>query len=218
MSSSAIICPTVLAENPHAYREQMARIAPFAKRVQIDLADGEFAPVRTVNPVQVYWPEEILADLHLMLKKPAEHTETIISLQPHLVIVHAEAEGDLLGMMRQLRAVNIKCGVALLKESNPNDFRDIIGEVDHVLIFSGDLGHFGGQADMEMLRKIGPIRSINANVEIGWDGGVSGENAAQLALGGVEVLNVGGYIQRAEDPAEAYKRLTELLDKLNIEV
>lgn len=208
-----IIAPCVTAVDAHAYREQMARVAPFAKRVHIDFSDGVLAPVKLVNPIQAFWPEGLLADLHLMLKNPLEHIETVMSLQPNLVILHAEADGDLLGMIRQLRATNIKTGVALLQPTNPEAVHNIIADVDHVLIFSGDLGHFGGTADLTLLKKVGQIRAINANVEIGWDGGVNAENVAQLALGGIEVFNAGGAIQKAPDPQEAYATLEKNLPK-----
>jgi ribulose-phosphate 3-epimerase len=208
-----MICPCVTAIDAHEYREQMARVAPFAKRVHVDFADGLLAPVKLVNPIQAYWPEGVLADLHAMLQRPADHLETMISLKPHMVIVHAEAEGDLLGMMRQLRAVNIKTGVALLQKTDPETAHDLIADADHVLIFSGDLGHFGGTADLTLLKKVGQIRGISANVEVGWDGGVGADNVAQLALGGVEVLNVGGAIQKAPDPQEAYATLVKNLPK-----
>ena len=207
------IAPCVTAPDAHAYREQMARIAPFAKRVHVDFSDGVLAPVKLINPIQAYWPEGIQADLHLMLKNPAEHLETVISLQPNMVILHAEADGDLLGMVRQLKATNIKSGIALLQSTDPETVHNIIADVDHVLIFSGDLGHFGGTADLTLLKKIGQIRAINANVEIGWDGGVNAENIAQLALGGVEVFNAGGYIQQAPEPQEAYATLEKNLPK-----
>jgi len=207
------IAPCVTAVDAHAYREQMARIAPFAKRVHIDFSDGILAPVKLINPIQAYWPEGVQADMHLMLKNPAEHFETVIGLQPSMVVLHAEADGDLLGMVRQLRATNIKSGVALLQSTDPETVHNIIADVDHVLIFSGDLGHFGGTADLTLLKKIGQIRAINANVEVGWDGGVNAENIAQLALGGVEVFNAGGYIQQAPDPQEAYATLEKNLPK-----
>jgi ribulose-phosphate 3-epimerase len=209
----SVICPCVTAADAHAYREQMARVAPFATRVHIDFSDGKLAPAKLINPIQAYWPEGMLADLHLMIQNPAEHLETVISLKPNLVIIHAEAAGDLLGIMRQLRAVNIKTGVALLQQTDPDTTRDLIADADHVLIFSGDLGHFGGTADMTLLSKVAKIRAINANVEVGWDGGVGPDNVSQLSLGGVEVLDVGGHIQQAPDPQEAYATLVKNVPK-----
>jgi ribulose-phosphate 3-epimerase len=206
----AHIIPCVTAIDAHGYREQMARVAPFAKRVHIDFSDGEFSPVKLVNPIQAYWPEGMLADLHLMVKDPTAHLETVISLNPQMVILHAESEGNLTAALLQLKALGIKTGVALLQDTAPETARPLIAEADHVLIFSGDLGHFGGTADMQLLRKVTQIRAINPIAEIGWDGGVNADNAAQLALGGIEALNAGGAIQRAEDPEATYKQLVEL--------
>ena len=79
------------------------------------------------------------------------------------------------------------------------------------MIFSGELGTFGGHADMDLTSKIDQIRSINPKIEIGWDGGVNEHNAGQLAQAGVDVLNVGGFLQRAEHPDSAYARLESLV-------
>lgn len=209
-----IICPAILAENPHAYREQMSNVAPFASRVQIDLTDGEFAPgVKTVDVANVYWAETIEADIHLMFKNPATQIETLINLKPRMVIMHAEADGDLLAIIRQLHSQNIKAGVALLPATNPEDKKELIQESDHVLIFSGDLGHFGGKADLGLLKKVRQIKGINADAEIGWDGGVNTGNVSELATGGIDVLNVGGAIQRMPDPKFAYDELVKAMPK-----
>ena len=144
-----------------------------------------------------------------MYKEPARYLETAISLNPQLVIIQAESDGDLLAVVRELRAVGIKSGLALLQQTEPKNVRTLVSEVDHVLIFSGTLGHFGGHADLTLLKKVGEVKAINPNVEVGWDGGVGLDNAPQIALGGVEVLIAGGAIQEATDAADAYKKLSE---------
>ena len=204
------ICPTVTATNPHEYREQMARIEPFAPRVHIDFGDGEFA-ARMVNIAQAYWPDHMIADFHIMYKHPYEYMETIVSLKPNMVVVHAEAEDDMLAMVLELQAAGIKAGLALLQQTKPEDHKDIIAHADHVLLFSGDLGHQGGTADMSILKKVADIRAINPTIELGWDGGITAENAPMLAEGGVEVLNVGGFIQHADDPKTAYESIEKTL-------
>lgn len=207
------ICPCVTASDPHTYREQMARVEPFAERIHIDFADGKFAP-KLVDLDQAYWPEHIGADLHLMYRNPTEHLETIINLKPNLVIVHAEAEGDLLGMLLRLRQAGIKVGVALLKETQPEEHGALLAIADHVLIFSGDLGHFGGQADMKLLGKVAGIKSISPTAELGWDGGVNTENTPALTAGGIDVLDSGGFIQKSENPKQAYEDLAGLTSQV----
>ena len=205
----ATICPTVLAANPHLYREQIERLQPFAERVQIDLMDGEFAPTASIKPIQVWWPEGWIVDIHLMFQRPLEHLETLISLHPHMIILHAEADGDLLAMLRHIQKLGFKAGVALLKETPVSVARELIEIADHVLLFSGELGKFGGTADMAVLAKVEEVRAIHPGIEIGWDGGVSLDNVRQLRDGGIEVLNVGGAIAKADNPAEVYATLVK---------
>ena len=206
-----VICPTVTASDPHSYREQMARIEPFAPRVHIDFGDGDFA-TKMVGLAQAYWPEEMTADFHIMYKHPYAQYETIVSLKPNMVIIHAEADDNVLAMLLELQAVGIKAGLALLQDTKPTDHAESIAHADHVLLFGGELGHQGGTADMSVLGKVADVRSINPTVELGWDGGVTIENAPLLVEGGVEVLNVGGFIQHADDPQQAYESLVKTLN------
>lgn len=207
----SIICPTVLAREPHEYREQIERIKPFAERIQVDLMDGIFTETKSINPIQVWWPEGMLADIHMMFEDPVAHIETLVSLQPNLIIIHAEAAGDLLGMVEHLKKCDMKVGVALLKDTSPEVAHALIPLVDHVLLFSGELGRFGGEADMHVLSKVAEIKRMNDSVEIGWDGGANAANARQLQTGGVDVINVGGAIQKSDDPETAYKSLVDSL-------
>lgn len=207
----AVICPTVLAREPHEFREQMERIAPFAERIQIDLTDGEFTPVRTVELARVWWPHSITADLHLMYQHPAEHLEAIIKLQPHLVIVHAEARSDFLAVSEALKTAGIKVGLALLPDTAVAAVAPVMDKVDHVLIFAGDLGHFGGKPEINnFVDKLDELHYHYPDVEIGWDGGVTDQNARRLVELGVDVLNVGGFIQKAERPEAAYAKLKKI--------
>lgn len=209
----SIICPTITdtLSDPHEFRAQIERVQDFAERIQIDLMDGEFAPSKSINLAQAWWPDGIMADVHLMYKRPLEHIETLVSLHPHLVIIHAEAEGDLPGMIKHLQQCGIKAGVCLLRETGVEQVGGLIEIADHALLFSGDLGYFGGTAHLEVLDKIYPIKELNPSIEIGWDGGANESNVLQLARGGVNVINVGGAIQQASDPRSSYAKLVEII-------
>lgn len=184
---------------------------PFAQRIQIDLTDGEFAPTKSVELDRIWWDERIKVDIHLMYQRPVEYLAQLISLKPSLVIIHFEADVDHRYFADSLRQKGIKAGLALLKETPASDVEHLLKDFDHVLIFSGDLGKFGGQADLSLLDKISQIKSLNPAIEIGWDGGANQSNAAELTAGGVDVLNVGGAIQKADDPQKAYQQLLDLI-------
>jgi ribulose-phosphate 3-epimerase len=203
----ATICPTILAGNADEYREQVERIAQFATRVHIDLADGRFAPTKTIAMDQVWWPGGVRADLHVMYQEPFKHTKLLLSLGPQLIIVHAEADGDFIEFAEIAHAHGIEVGVALKAESPPELIEPALDFIDYVLVFSGNLGHFGGQANTHLLTKVLRLRQMKPTLEIGWDGGINNQNAATLAAGGVDVLNVGGFIQHAANPQAAYEQL-----------
>ncbi|WLD46996.1 ribulose-phosphate 3-epimerase [Candidatus Nanosynbacter lyticus] len=213
---SSVIAPAILAENAQQYKEQVDRITGFAERVHIDLTDGEFAPTVTVGIPELWAPEGWTIDIHAMVNKLDEYVPKLITLRPHLIIIHAEAEGDVLGALKEIKRSGIMAGLALLRPTVPQTVEELIKEAEHVLIFSGELGKFGGTASLMQLEKIRLVKMINPNVEIGWDGGVMVDNAYSLVQGGVNVLNVGGTIQKATDPPAMFAKLQQEISKTGV--
>ena len=213
---SSVIAPAILAENAQQYKEQVDRITGFAERVHIDLTDGEFAPTFTVSIPELWAPEGWTIDIHAMVNKLDEYVPKLIALRPHLIIIHAEAEGDVLGALKEIKRSGIMAGLALLRPTVPQTVEELIKEAEHVLIFSGELGKFGGTASLMQLEKIRLVKLINPNVEIGWDGGVMVDNAYSLVQGGVNILNVGGTIQKATDPPAMFAKLQQEISKTGV--
>lgn len=207
---SATICPTVLAENPEDFERQIDRLLPFATRVHLDVSDGDFAPSRTVGLSELWWPAYLTVDLHIMYRNPQSYVDEIVALHPRLVIVHAEADGDFELLSEHLHSHGIEVGVALLPDTKVDAIVQALDHIDHVLIFSGHLGHFGGQADQGLLEKAQELRNLKPSLELGWDGGVNDQNARALIDGGIDVLDVGGYIQHASNPEAAYATLKDI--------
>ena len=209
----SVIVPTVMVETIDQLRESTTKLQPFARRVHIDISDGEFAPTFLLSEAQLFWPEGWEVDIHAMVARPSEHIAQLIQLKPSLVIFHAETQEDIVPHLAALKQAGIRAGVALLKTTVPASVAPAIQAADHVMIFSGDLGKFGGTASMMQLEKIRLIKKIKPDVEIGWDGGVKIENAYTLTQGGVEVLNVGGEIANATSPTDTYNELVKEINK-----
>jgi len=208
------IVPTITAANPHVYRTQLELREQFAERLHLDLAEGDFAPTELIPISQVYWSAEKTIDMHMMVHDPGRFVNEYISLKPSLLIVHVEAkDGELsrLDLFDQLKPLDIKVGVCIMAGTEVGEHEDLIKAADHVLIFAGNLGYQGGQADMSCTKKITQIRTLNPEAEIGWDGGVNADNAAKLIESGVDVLNVGGFIAKSDAPQEAYAILEQII-------
>lgn len=206
----AIVCPTVTATEPHEYRGQLERVAKLADRIHIDLADGIFTPQELIDLKHVWWPDGKQIDIHLMYESVAPFAKTILALKPSLLIIHAESAGNFYEVTKPFRDAGIKVGVALLPDTSVSTIASAIDHIDHVLLFSGDLGHFGGHANLHLLTKATELRKLKPALEIGWDGGINTDNAHKLVVGGIDVLNVGGGIQRAKSPAKAYATLVSI--------
>lgn len=210
---AAQIAPAVLAETSDQYKQYMEKIHQLADRVHIDISDGEFAPTFTINASEAWWPQGWHADIHAMVARPSEYVDQLIALKADLVIFHAEVQEDLMPSIQKLRAAGMKAGIALQRPTVPSTVVELIQAVDHVMIFSGDLGKYGGTASLMQLEKVRLVRAIKPDVEIGWDGGVTLENAFGLTQGGVDVLNVGGTIAKSADPGATYSALVAEINK-----
>ena len=204
-----IVCPTITAE-PKNYLAKLDIISSFATRIHIDVADGKFAPSHITKVDQITMPPAKKTDIHVMYRRPLPHARTLLSYQPNLVIIHAESEGFFIPFAHIMHKFNIGVGVALLPETSVESIAPALRFIDHVLIFSGNLGHQGGSADLSLLGKVQELRSLKPSLEIGWDGGINDRNIQTLINAGVDILNVGGYISEAESPERAYAKLKAL--------
>lgn len=209
---TAAICPTITAYDLAEYKLQMDRVSPFAGRVHIDLMDGEFAPTKSPELAKVWWPHQLQADVHLMYRRPMDYLQQLLDLRPQMVVIHNEAEVHHMRFAAELHKAGIRAGLAILRDTPIEHAYQIMHSFDHVLIFSGHLGYHGGEADLGLLDKVKKVREHHPDAEIGWDGGINERNARQLVDAGVEVLNVGGFIQASHDPYAAYAKIRETIE------
>lgn len=210
----AIVCPTVLAGSVDDYRAQLDRVTGFAKRVHLDMADGVFAPTKTIPITDMWRPDNdsIDVNLHVMYQEPHKYLGDMLTLRPTVIIVHAECASDLKALADAVHGTGVQFGVALLADTPVEKIRPHLGDIDHVLLFAGTLGSHGGVARMDTLVKAKELKTLKPSLEIGWDGGVNASNAADLVAGGVDVLNAGGAIQHADDPKAAFDAIQSAAD------
>ena len=189
----------------HLYRHEFP--------VHIDISDGTLTDATTIAETAIWWPKGWTVDIHMITNTPSAHLDNIIKLKPNLAIFHAEANEDLLPIFQKLHEANIKAGVAIIKSVYPGNIKHILQEADYALIFSGTLGQYGGQAEPLLFEKAAIIKEIKPSIEIGWDGGANEENIHLITHAGVDVINVGSAIAKAEDCASAYNKLNKLTEK-----
>lgn len=209
----AAIVPAILSPDIKSYNQLMNELIHFADHLHIDLMDGTLTETKSLAIAQIYIPEGIKADIHLMSKTPYYYLDVLIALKPRCIIIHAEADGDKQKMLRYIKKFKIKAGLAILPQTNVDDIAPLITEADEVLIFGGNLGHYGGEANLLQLAKVKKIRNINPLSKLMWDGGVNSKNVVEIRDKGINNIICGSYIAKAKNSGKAYFKLVKRVDE-----
>ncbi len=210
------IVPCVTAGTPEEYKASLERVYTFTTHIHVDVSDGTFAPTVLLGVDQIWWPQDWTVDVHVMVAEPSNYLDALIAKQPHMITLHAEAKEDIIPLLQTIKQQGIRAGVSLMRPTVPETVAGALEAADHVMIFSGDLGHYGGTASLMQLEKIRLIKAINNGLEVGWDGGINIDNVFSLTQGGVDILNVGGGIQKQADPVAAYNALVAEVNKQGV--
>ena len=183
----------------------------------IDIMDGVFVSISSYGmPVlkAISKHAKKAIDVHLMIVDPDRYIKEFAELGSDILTVHYEACTHLHRTIQAIKAEGMKAGVALNPHTNVDLLKDIIKDIDLVLVMSVNPG-FGGQSFIEnTYNKVKQLRTMieNAGAQtlIEVDGGVTNKNAAQLTKAGADVLVAGSYVFKAQDQLETIKGLKEI--------
>jgi ribulose-phosphate 3-epimerase len=185
-----------------------------AELLHIDIMDGVFVPNISFGfPVLKYVQKTCKKplDVHLMIVEPQKFIQEVKDCGAEIMNVHYETCTHLHRVVQQIKAAGMKAGVTLNPATPVCLLRDIITEVDLVLLMSVNPG-FGGQKFIpQILNKVKELRALinetgsKALIEV--DGGVNDKTGEQLRDAGADILVAGNYVFKAEDPLEAIHSL-----------
>ena len=208
------ICPTITVITHEDYSRQLNLAATLSSRIHLDISDGSIASRKLIGLEHLSWPSNMMIDIHLMVEDPERFIDQIPDLNTNLLIMHQLNIHHLESLANRIRSKNIKVGVVIDSSQAFNDLKNYLNQIDHVMLFSGNLGYQGGAVvKLDLLKLVRKITAINNRLEIGWDGGINETNIYQLKQAGVTVFNVGSYIQSASVPKDAYDKLIAEIER-----
>ena len=214
------IAPSILAADWADLAGEVARIAPAADWVHVDVMDNHFVPNLTIGRPVVERLATVSAlplDVHLMIADVDRWAPSYAEAGAKSVTFHVEASAAPVKTARGLRTLGVRAGMALRPATPVEPYADLLPELDMLLLMTVEPG-FGGQKFLDLVlpkvraaRELAKGRDLDLWLQV--DGGVDDETIGRCAEAGADVFVAGSAVYGAADPAKAIQALRAKADE-----
>jgi len=214
------IAPSILSSDLSNIYKQVKEIEKTGcKYLHIDVMDGHFVPNITIGPTYVKSLRkysDMVFDVHLMIENPEKYIDSFSNAGADIITVHQESSAHLHRLIQQIKDNGKMAGVSLNPATPLDSLKNIIDEIDLLLIMTVNPG-FGGQKFIEtMENKILEASEIidksKKNIFLEIDGGINKDNIKRLNNFAVDIYVSGSAVFKNNKIESNYKYLMESIN------
>ena len=211
------LAPSILSADFSELARQVSLIEKGgADLIHVDVMDGHFVPNISFGAgvMKSIKKSNLNFDVHLMIENPDDYIEDFVTEKTEYITVHQEACRHLHRTVHHIKSLGIKAGVSLNPATPVETIKDMLPDLDMVLVMSVNPG-FGGQKFIEFsidkIKRLAALRKeTNGSFMIEVDGGVNLDNAMSLVNAGADILVAGSAVFGADDIIERTRQFKML--------
>ena len=190
------VSPSILSADFSQLGNEIKRLEEGgADMIHVDVMDGHFVPNLTMGPPIIKDLRKFTKlpfDVHLMISPVHKYIKDYADAGADIITIHPEATENLKDSIKFIKKLGKKVGVSLNPETKTEIIKQILKEIDLVLIMSVHPG-FGGQKFIpQVLNKIKELKNIKSEKNLGFDievdGGIDFNNSKLVIEAGANIL------------------------------
>ena len=212
------IAPSLLSADKTHLKDEILKVEALGcEYIHWDIMDGIFVPNKSF-PVSAVKENakvhKMVNDVHIMVADPMNVAPEFIEAGADLVTFHYEALDCPVccgKLIKKIHDLGCKAGISIKPKTNVKVLKELVKQVDLVLVMSVEPGK-GGQAfipsalgKIKKLRKWIDKQNLDCLIEV--DGGINAETGAKCRKAGVDILVAGSYLYGHDDIKERVESL-----------